>query len=137
MADAKYEETIAATRIGTSTERFMPNFEVVSVSLALSQDGESEIVSIQRGFGSDAEEERGICLVFSPSQRCSYKPFETLSLTRRSLAIRFTAEAQRVFNVSSLLFLFEASDAVFQDFKEKLEVACQGEPYFTCTENAA
>ena len=97
MGDNEYEATIAATRIGASVERFTPQFEVVSVSLALSEDGESEVLSLQRGFGSEAEEEEGVCLVFSPSQKCSYRPFEKLTLERNSLGMRFTAEAQRVF----------------------------------------
>ena len=137
MSHNEYEETIAATRIGTCVERFTPQFEVVSVNLALSADGQSEILSLQRGFGVEAEEEEGICLVLSPSQQCSYKPFEELTLTRNSLGMKFTAEAQRIFNVSSALFAFQASDAVFEDVKEKLKVMSKGEPYFVCAENAA
>ena len=137
MGDNEYEATIAATRIGASVERFTPRFEVVSVSLALSEDGESEVLSLQRGFGSEAEEEEGVCLVFSPSQKCSHRPFEKLTLERNSIGMRFTAEAQRVFKVSSMLVAFEASDAAFQELKVNLKVVCRGEPYFTCAESAA
>jgi len=131
-----YEETIASKRVGTLVERFTPEFEVFSVSLALSEDGESEVLSLQRGFVPEGEDGEGICLVLSPSQQCIYKPFQELTLARTSLGMRFTAEAQRVFNASSVLVTFDVSDDIFQEVKEKLEVMCAGETYFRCGKNA-
>ncbi len=136
MSGKDYEETIAATRVGTFVERFTPECEVVSVVLALSEDGESEVLSLQREFGPDGDGEEGICLVLSPSQQCSYRPFQELTLARTSIGMRFTTEAQRVFNVSSVLITFDVADDVFEEFREKLAVVCAGETCFTCSENA-
>lgn len=130
MIKIDYEKTVRATRIGTNVERFTSEFEVISVNLAFSEDGESEILSIQRGLGLEAEEEEGICIVSSPSQQCCYNPFEELILERNFLGIRFTDEAKLVFNVSSALITFHATEELFQEFKERLSLICKGESYF-------
>lgn len=133
MSGEEYEEARTVTRIGTMVERFTPECEVVSLVLALSDDGESEILSLQRELSQDDE---GPCLVLSPSQQCSYRPFHELTLSRTSLGMTLTTEAQSVFNASSVLFRFDVADDIFQEIKEKLEVICSGGSYFTCTESA-
>jgi hypothetical protein len=135
VSGTEYEETVAATRVGTLIERFTPECEVVSVIFALSEDGESELLALQRDVYAGDEDE-GVCLVLSPSQRCSYEPFEELTLTRSSLGMKFTDEAREVFNAASVLVTFDVADDVFEEVRGKLEVLCAGKAYFGYAKDA-
>lgn len=47
MTGIEYEETVAATRVETLIEHFTPKCQVISLILALSDDGESETLVLQ------------------------------------------------------------------------------------------
>lgn len=135
MTGIEYEETVAATRVETLIECFTAKCQVISLILALSDDGESETLVLQRNI-EDSEDDEGVCLVLSPSQRCCYDPFTELILTRSSLGMRFTAEAREVFNTASILFTFDVADDKFDEVRKKLAVLCRGRTYFTDKHNA-
>lgn len=134
--DTSYEQTMVVTRVGTSVERFTPDFEVISVSLAISSCDDGEVISIQRAYGDDADPEDGVCLVLSPSQQCVFDPFEELILGRHSLGMRFTAEAEEMLEVSSALFNLCVSDDVYQELKAGLSAVCCGASCYRCVDSA-
>ena len=86
MTGIEYEETVAATRVETLIECFTPKCQVISLILALSDDGESETLVLQRNI-EDSEDDEGVCIVLSPLQVFSYEKFVGLSLARSSLGM--------------------------------------------------
>jgi len=133
----EYQEELVASKIGTDIERFSRRNFVLSVSLeVLLVDGEEQVLSLQREFGGAPEEENEICIVLSPSQLCAYNPLTKLVLSRSSLGLTFTEDAAEIFGVASLRLRFSVPDVAFDQFRKKLKILCEGQPFYACEDSA-
>lgn len=130
MNPPTYEAEFTSAQVAVVRESFTPDFEVLSVNFALPEEtDELQLLSLQRGFGADAEhEEESICLVLSPSQQCAYDPFESVVLARSFLGLKFTSEAASVFGVGSVRIAFSVEEPLFREVKEGLGTLFQGVP---------
>lgn len=130
MKSSAYEAEITSAQVAVARESFTPEFEVLSVNFALSEEAnDQQLLSIQRAFGADAEDEdKSICLVLSPSQQCAYEPFESVVLARSCLGLKLTSEAASVFGVRSVRIAFSIEESLFRQLREGLSTLCQGVP---------